>query len=47
MIIDAGGGDIGVAQPFLHLGDVGLVIERISGGGRAQCVGANLEAELG
>jgi hypothetical protein len=29
MIVDARGGDIGVAKPFLHLGDVGLVIERI------------------
>ena len=36
MIVDARGGDIGVTEPFLHLGDAGLVIERIGGGGRAQ-----------
>jgi hypothetical protein len=32
VIVDAGGGDIGVAEPFLHFGDVGLVIERVGGG---------------
>ena len=29
MIIDPGGGDVGVAEPLLDLGDVGLVIERM------------------
>ena len=27
MIVDPSGGDIGMAEPFLHLGDVGLVID--------------------
>ena len=35
MIVDPGGGDVGVAEPLLHLGDVGLVVERIGGGRRA------------
>jgi len=46
MIIDARGGDVGVTEPFLHLGDVGLVIERIGGGRRAQRMRADLEPEL-
>ena len=45
MIVDARGGDVGVAEPFLHLGDVGLVVERVGGGRRAQRMGADLEAE--
>ena len=45
MIVNAGSGDVGVAEPFLHLGDVGLMIERVGGGSRAQRVGADLEAE--
>jgi hypothetical protein len=32
VIINAGGGDVGVAEPFLHLRDVGLVVERVGGG---------------
>ena len=32
VIVDAGGGDVGVTKPLLHLGDVGLVIERVGGG---------------
>ena len=28
MIADAGGGDVGVAEPLLYLGDVGLVVVR-------------------
>ena len=47
MIVDAGGGDVGVAEPFLDLGDVGLVVERIGGGRRPQRMGAYLEAEIG
>jgi hypothetical protein len=47
VIIDAGGGDIGVAEPLLDLRDVGLVVEGIGGGRRAQRVGANIEAEIG
>jgi len=45
VIVDAGGGNVGVAEPLLHLGDVGLVVERVRGGGRPQRVGADLEAE--
>ena len=37
VIVNSGCGDIGVAKPLLHLGDVGLVIERIGGGGRCAC----------
>lgn len=44
VIVDPRGGDVGVAKPFLHRGDVGFVVERISGGGRAQRMGADLEA---
>jgi hypothetical protein len=35
MIVDARGGDVGVAEPFLHLGNVGLVVKSVGGGGRA------------
>ena len=28
-VVDAGGGDVGVPQPFLHLGDVGLMLQRV------------------
>ena len=35
-----------MAKPFLDFGDVGLVIERIGGGRRAQGVSADLEPEL-
>jgi hypothetical protein len=46
VIIDGGGGDVGVAEPLLHLGDVGLVIDRVVGGRGAQRMGADLEAHL-
>ena len=46
MIVDARGGDVRMAKPFLHLGDVGLVIERVGGGRRAQRMRADLEPEL-
>src|SRR5271157_5489288 len=45
VVVDADGGDIGVAEPLLDLGDVGLVIERIGGGRRAQRMSADLVAE--
>ena len=32
VIVDPRGGDIRMAEPFLHFCDVGLVIERIGGG---------------
>jgi len=35
VIVDAGGGDVGVTEPLLDLGDVGLVVQRIGGGRRA------------
>jgi hypothetical protein len=35
VIVDARGGDVGVPEPLLHLGDVGLMVERIGGGRRA------------
>jgi hypothetical protein len=35
VIVDARSGDVRVAEPFLHLGDVGLVVERVGGGGPA------------
>jgi len=30
-IVEPGGGDVGVPEPLLHLGDVGLMVERIGG----------------
>jgi hypothetical protein len=47
MIVDAHGADVGMAEPFLHLGDVGLMIERVGGGGRAQRMCADLEPKRG
>jgi hypothetical protein len=44
VIVDPGGGDVGVAEPFLHLGDVGLVIERVRSGGGPKRMGADLKA---
>src|SRR5271165_1463239 len=46
VIVDARGGDVGVAEPLLHLGDVGLVVERVGGGRRAQRMSADLEPKL-
>jgi hypothetical protein len=45
VIVNAGGRDVGVAEPLLRFGDVGLVIERIGGGRRPQRMSADLEAE--
>jgi hypothetical protein len=36
MIVDARGGDVRMSQPFLHLGDVRLMIERIDCDRRTQ-----------
>lgn len=47
MIVNPRRRDIGVTKPLLHLGDVGLVVEGIRGGRRAQRVCANVEAEQG
>jgi hypothetical protein len=46
VIVNSGCGDIGVAEPFLHLGDVRLMVERIGDGRRAQRMDADPEAEL-
>jgi hypothetical protein len=46
VIVDPGGGDVGVAEPLLHLGDIGRVIERVGGGGRPQGVGGDVEPKL-
>jgi hypothetical protein len=43
-IVDASGGDVGVSEPFLHLGDVGVMIERVCGGGGAQSMRSDLKA---
>jgi hypothetical protein len=45
MVVDSRGGDVGMAEPFLHLGDVGLVIERVGGGGGAQRMRADQKPE--
>src|SRR5689334_2675129 len=47
MIIDPRRRNVSVPEPLLHLGDVGLVIERIGGGGRAQRMRADLESKRG
>jgi hypothetical protein len=36
VIVDASRGDVRMPEPFLHLGDVGLMVERIGGGRRPQ-----------
>jgi hypothetical protein len=46
MIVDPRGGDVGVPEPLLHLGDVGLVIEGVGSGRRAQRMRADLEPKL-
>lgn len=43
-VIEPRGGDAGVAEPLLHLGDVGLMIERVGGGSGTQRVGTDLKA---
>src|SRR5689334_3605267 len=47
VIVNPGGGDVGVAKPLLDLGDVSLVVERVGGSGRAQRMGADVEPQLG
>ena len=42
MIVNAGGAGVRMAEPFLNLGDVGLVVERVGGGGRPQRMRADL-----
>ena len=43
VIVNARGADFGVGEPLLHLGDVGLVVERIGGRRRAERVSADTE----
>ena len=46
VIVDSGCGDVGMAEPFLNLRNVGLMVEGVSGGRRAQRMRANVKAEL-
>jgi hypothetical protein len=43
--LSSGRGLTVVIEPFLDLGDVGLVVERVGGGRRAQRMGADLETQ--
>ena len=43
--VDAGCGDVGMPQPFLDLGDVGIMVKDVGRSGGAQGVGADLEAQ--
>ena len=45
VIINSRGGDIGMTQPLLHLGDVGLMIKRVGRGGRPQRVRPDRETQ--
>ena len=42
-IVNARGADVRVTKPFLHLGNVGLVVERVGRGRCSQCMGADLK----
>ena len=44
-IVNAGSGNIGVSEPFLDLGYVGVVVEGVGGGSGPQCVGADFETQ--
>ncbi len=37
-VVDVRGRNVGMSQPFLDLGDVGLVFQCVGGSGGAQCV---------
>ena len=45
MIVNPGGGNVRMPEPFLDFGDVGLVVECVCGGRRPQRMRADLEAE--
>jgi hypothetical protein len=47
MVVDAGGGDVGVAKPFLGLGDIRLIVEGVGGGRGAQGMRADRETKAG
>ena len=44
-IVNARRGDVGVPEPFLNLGDIGVMIEGVRRGRGAQRMGSDLEAE--
>jgi hypothetical protein len=46
MIVNAGGSNVSMAKPLLHLGDVRLMIERVGGGRRPQRMRADLKVKL-
>ena len=46
VIVDAGGGDVDVAEPLLHLGDVGPVIEGVGGGCDGERMRTDFKASL-
>jgi hypothetical protein len=45
VIVDAGGGNVRVAKPFLHFGDVGLMVERVGRSRRLQRMRPDLKSE--
>lgn len=45
VVVNARSGDVGMTQPLLHLGDVGLVVKRVGRGGRPQCVRPDRETQ--
>src|SRR5487761_1113745 len=45
-VVEAGGRDVGVPEPFLVLGDIRLVLEGVGRRGRPQRVHADGDAEL-
>jgi len=44
MIVDARGADVGMAKPFLHLSNVGFVVERVGRGRRPERMRTNPKA---
>jgi hypothetical protein len=45
VIIEPSCGNVGVAEPFLHFGDISVIVERVSRGHGAQRVDADPKAE--
>ena len=45
-VIEPGRGDIGVPEPFLDLGDIGIVVQRIGRGRRPQAMGSHDVAQV-
>ena len=43
--VDLGGGQVGVAQKFLHAPEVGAVVQKVGGEGVPQCVRGGAEGE--